>query len=117
MLPSVQKLKPGEAYVATKGQDFDCLPESFRAVVYDLAVTKGGGWQGTSTVVANSVVYAFFKRGDYMRPNLPAYPLVRKMRGEHTCDRCNSVATHCYREGRGTGHSEHVHACHAHAEH
>lgn len=81
LIHGVRKLKPGEAYVATKGADFDCAPESFRGVVYDLALTKGGGWKGTSTVVGNLVIYAFYKETDYMRPNLPAYPIVLKHRG------------------------------------
>lgn len=33
----------------------------------------------------------------------------------HTCDRCGKPATHCHREGSGTGHSEHVCACEDHA--
>jgi hypothetical protein len=37
-------------------------------------------------------------------------------RDEHTCDTCGQKATHCYREGRGTGHSEHVCACITHTE-
>lgn len=82
LIHSVRKLKPGEAYLAQKGQDFDCQPESFRGVVYDLATTKGGGWVGTCTVFGAVVVYAFYKRDDYMRPNLPAYPIVKKLRGE-----------------------------------
>lgn len=81
MIHAVRKLKPGEAYVAQKGTDFDCAPESFRGVVYDLAQTKGGGWKGTSTIVGSLVIYAFYKETDYMRPNLPAYPIVLKHRG------------------------------------
>lgn len=34
----------------------------------------------------------------------------------HTCDRCGKPATDCYREGSGTGHSEHVCACEEHGE-
>lgn len=82
LIHNVRKLKPGEAYLATKGSEFTCNPESFRGVVYDLASTYGGGWVGTATVVGGSVVYAFYRREDYMRPNLPAYPIVKKLRGE-----------------------------------
>lgn len=82
LIHNVRKLAAGEAFIAHKGQDFECQPESFRAVVYSLAATKGGGWLATSTVLRDCVVYAFYKRGDYMRPNLPAYPIVKKMRGE-----------------------------------
>ena len=76
------KLKPGEVYIATQSVDFNCKPDSFRSVVYELAATKGGDWCGTATVVGTSVVYAFFKRSDYMRPNLPAAPIVLKLKGE-----------------------------------
>lgn len=79
---NVRKLPPGEAFAATKGADFTCSPESFRGVVYQLAETKGGSWRGTVTVVGNTVFYAFYKRSDYMRPNLPAYPLIKKVKGE-----------------------------------
>jgi hypothetical protein len=34
----------------------------------------------------------------------------------HVCERCTKTATHCYREGSGTGHSEHVCACEDHTE-
>ena len=34
----------------------------------------------------------------------------------HTCETCGRPATDCYRECRGTGHSEHVCACKDHAE-
>lgn len=82
LVHAVRKLKPGEAYIATKGADFECQPESFRGVVYQLATEKGGQWKGTASVVGHSVVYCFYKETDYMRPNLPAYPLVLKLRGQ-----------------------------------
>jgi hypothetical protein len=82
LVHGVRKLNPGEVYIASYPADFTCKPESFQKVVYDLAATKGGGWQGTSTIVGVSVVYAFFKRSDYMRPNLPACPVVVKMQRE-----------------------------------
>jgi hypothetical protein len=82
LVHAVRKLKAGEAYIAEKGHDFTCQPESFRHVVYQLAKIKGGGWKGTASVVNGSVIYTFYKDTDYMRPNLPAYPLVVKMRGQ-----------------------------------
>jgi hypothetical protein len=81
LVHAVRKLKPGEAYIAAKGSEFDCQPESFRGVVYQLAAIKGGGWKGTASVVGSSVIYCFYKDSDFMRPNLPAYPLVLKMKG------------------------------------
>jgi hypothetical protein len=81
LLVNVRKLKAGEAYIATQGEDFDCAPETMRGIVYQLAQTKGNGWKGTASVVGRSVIYCFYRDSDYMRPNLPAYPLVLKMRG------------------------------------
>lgn len=78
----VRKLGAGEAFIATKGEHFTCQPESFRHIVYEAALTHGNGWRGTCTVIGKSVVYAFYRNSDYMRPNLPAYPLVKKLRGE-----------------------------------
>lgn len=82
LLVNVAKLEPGAAYIASKGDDFNCEPESFRGVVYQLAQKKGYGWHGTSCVIGRSVVYAFYKGTDYMKPNLSAYPIVKKLRGE-----------------------------------
>ena len=79
---NVHKLKVGEAYVATYPEDFTCVPESFRNVVYSLASDAGHGWKGTCAVVGMNVVYCFYRQTDLMRPHLPAYPLVKKMRGE-----------------------------------
>lgn len=82
LIHNVRKLPNGSAFAASKGVDFTCSPDSFRGVVYDLASTKGGEWVGTCTVIGGTVVYAFYKRSDYMRPNLPAYPIVKKLKGE-----------------------------------
>jgi hypothetical protein len=82
LVPGVRELKPGEAYVAEKGVDFTCEPDSFRAVVYWTAARKGARWRGTAVVVGRRVVYTYYKRDGYSRPNLPAYPLVKKLRGE-----------------------------------
>jgi hypothetical protein len=83
LLRNVVKLKAGEAFVATWQQDFTCAPESFRGVVYQLASAKGRGWKGTSVIIGRYVVYSFYKGTDYMRPNLAAYPIVLKMKGEN----------------------------------
>lgn len=81
LIHSVKRLELGQVYAATKGIEFLCEPDSFRGVVYELATTKGGGWRGTCTVIGRTVYYAFYKDTDYMRPNLPACPVVRKARG------------------------------------
>ena len=81
LVQGVRKLEPGEAMLATQGADFTCAPESFRGVVYQAAETKGGGWRGTVCVIGATVVFAFYRDSDYMRPNLPAYPIVKKLRG------------------------------------
>jgi len=79
---NVRKLKPGQAYIATQGEDFDCAPTSFQHVVYGLAQKAGNGWKATTTVVGQNVIYAFYKGSDFMRPNLAAYPVVKKWKGE-----------------------------------
>lgn len=81
LVKGVRKLGPGEAMLATQYDDFTCTPETFRSVLYQAATTKGGEWRATSVIIGTSVVFAFYKIGDYMRPNLPAYPLVKKLRG------------------------------------
>ena len=81
LVNGVRKLEPGEAMIATKDHDFTCTPETFRSVLYQAAVTKGRDWHATSVIIGTSAVYAFYRTGDYLRPNLPAYPLVKKLRG------------------------------------
>jgi hypothetical protein len=46
-------------------------------------------------------------------------PLIADFRStgpKHFCEYCGQEATHCYRDGAGTGHSEHVCACEKHKE-
>jgi hypothetical protein len=83
LLHAVRKLPPGQVYVGTKGVDFDCEPASFQGVIYRVATERGGGWRATTIVVGGTVFYGFFKASDYMRPNLPACPVVKKARGEN----------------------------------
>lgn len=82
LVKGVRKLKPGEALLATQYEEFTCTPESFRSILYQVAQTKGSHWRATSAVLGKSVIYAFYRSDDYMRPNLSAYPVVRKMRAE-----------------------------------
>lgn len=82
LMQGIQKLKPGEAFVAQKGVDFDCLPESFRSALYRVVAERGGDWVVTTRVIGRRVAYAYYRRTDYMRPNLPAYPVVKKMETE-----------------------------------
>lgn len=79
LVRGVTKLKPGEAFFAQQGGTFTCTPESFRNVLYQVASTAGKGWRVTSVVKGTTVVWAFYKNSDYMRPNLPAYPIVKKL--------------------------------------
>lgn len=76
----VSELAPGEAYRAERGVDFECEPRSFASVVYMVAREKG--WKATVTCFPDFVVFAFYRPTAYMRPNLPAYPIVRKLKGE-----------------------------------
>lgn len=80
-LTKMTKLKPGEAFHAEQGHDFTCQPESFRNLLYQAASTRGGGWHVSAVVVGKTVLWAPYKASDYLRPNLPAYPLVKKLRG------------------------------------
>ena len=79
----VRKLQKGQVYVATQGHDFTCLPESFRTVVHAAAASKTpGNWKATTSIVGRQVFFAYYEARDYMKPNMPAMPLVRKARGE-----------------------------------
>lgn len=80
LVRGVTKLKPGEAFFAQRGGTFDCQPRSFQSVLYQVARTAGRDWRVTVLVKGESVVWAFYKSNDYMRPNLPAYPVVKAMR-------------------------------------
>lgn len=80
----VRKLNQGEAYVATKRHtdaegSFTCEVSSFVGVVYKVAAEKG--WKATVVTGDRQVAFAFFKPNDFMRPNMPALPVVRKMKG------------------------------------
>lgn len=79
---NVAKLPAGEAFVATYPDDFTCKPESFRGVVHQLAADKGNGWKASTSMIGSFVFYAFYRNTDYMKPNLAAYPIVKKVRGE-----------------------------------
>jgi len=78
LLGHVKALPPGEACLARKGVEFTCLPESFRGYVYAAAVERG--YRACTVVIGGDVVFAFYKNSDLMRPNLVAYPIVRRMK-------------------------------------
>lgn len=80
LLGWVRVLKPGEAHIALKGEHYTCESESFRGVVYTVA--KERNLAATVSVFASCVVFAFYKPNNFMRPNLPAYPIIKKMRGQ-----------------------------------
>lgn len=80
----VRKLNQGEAYVATRSHtdaegQFTCEPHSFVGVVYKVAAEKG--WKATVTTTDKQVAFAFFRASDFVKPNMPALPVVRKMKG------------------------------------
>lgn len=85
LLVNVRKLNAGEVFCAVRGEDFDCEPVSFQAVIYGLAAKKGGGWKATTILVGlypARVFYAFYRQSDYWKPNLPAAPIIKKWKGE-----------------------------------
>lgn len=78
--PMVGELKPGEAYLSRRGKEFECEPVSFAGVVYTVA--REAGWKATVITLPNAVVFAFYPPDSYLRPNLAAYPIVKRMKGE-----------------------------------
>lgn len=82
LVRGMTKLKPGEAFHAEKGHDFTCLPETFRNLLYQAAKQAGNGWKVSAVISDETVVWVCWKHKDYLRPNLPAYPLVKKLRGQ-----------------------------------
>jgi hypothetical protein len=82
LLHTETRLQPGRALRAQKGSEFQCEARSFANYVYAAAAYRGH--KATVMVFDNLdhpvVVYAFYKANDLMRPNLPAYPIVKKMR-------------------------------------
>lgn len=82
LVRGMNRLEPGKAFHAQQGHDFTCKPESFRNMLYQAASTRGGGWHVSAVVVGQTVVWACYQSRDYMRPNLPAYPIVKALKGE-----------------------------------
>jgi hypothetical protein len=82
LVTGIAKLPAGQAFTATQGEAFTCQPESFRNTLYQVASTVGKGWHVSATIIGTTVVWAFWKNTDLMRPNLRAYPVVKKLRGE-----------------------------------
>lgn len=82
LLHGVRRLQRGQVYVAVQGHDFSCLPESFRTIIHLVAHSKGPRWRATTSIVGTQVFFAYYDSRDYMKPNMPAMPLVLKARGE-----------------------------------
>lgn len=74
----VHELDPGIAFIATKGKDFTCEPESFGSYVRAAAALRG--LSASVTVVGTHVIYAYFAADALWRPNFRNYPIVRKYR-------------------------------------
>lgn len=75
----VHELDIGEAFIATKGKDFTCEPESFGSYVRAAAALRG--LSASVTVVGIHVIYAYFPVDALWRPNFRNYAIVRKYRG------------------------------------
>ena len=78
LLGHVQTLDPGKAHLSRKGVHSDCLPDSFRGYVYAAAAERG--YKASAVVIGGDVIYAFYRPTDLMRPNLVAYPIVKRMK-------------------------------------
>lgn len=76
---ATRELQPGVAYQAIRFQDYDCESYSFTNNVYAAANTLG--LKATCAVFESSVVFAFYHPDAFLRPNLAAYPVVKKIRG------------------------------------
>jgi len=81
----VSKLPAGQACLAVRDHTekegtFTCEPRSFAKIVYQAAQAKG--WKASVAVFEDRVVFAFYKPYSFSRPNLLAYPIVRKLKGE-----------------------------------
>jgi len=76
------QLKAGVAHQATRHVNYTCQPRSFANVVYQAG--RARGLKATCAVFEEIgvVVFCFYRPDALTRPNLPAYPIVRKMRGE-----------------------------------
>lgn len=81
LVRGITKLKPGEAFFAQRGGAFTCQTNTFQNVLYQVARAAGKDWRVCTYRGDDWVVWAFYKASDYMKPNLPAYPVVIKMRG------------------------------------
>jgi hypothetical protein len=77
---AARELKPGVAFQAFRGKDYECLSISFAGQVYAAAYALG--LKATCSVFEDCVVFAFYHPDAFMRPNMPAYPVVRKMRSQ-----------------------------------
>lgn len=79
------RLEPGKALRAQRGSEFMCLPETFAGYVYQAARQRGH--RATVAIFAGLqhpvVVYAFYRPTDLMRPNLAAYPIVKRLRKDN----------------------------------
>jgi hypothetical protein len=82
LLANVGALEPGKAHQAQKGSHFTCEARSFAGYVYAAAAERG--YKATVAVFERLphpvVVFAFYRPTDLMRPNLAAYPVVKKLR-------------------------------------
>jgi hypothetical protein len=78
LLGWVMELEPGKAHKARRGKEFTCEPSSFGQVVYAAAAQRG--YKATVATFAEGVVFAFYRADNFMKPNLAAYPIVKRMR-------------------------------------
>jgi len=76
---SVHELEVGEAFLAARGKDFTCEPESFGSYIRSAAAARG--LSASVTIVGNYVIYAYFPEDSLWRPNFRNYPIVRRYRG------------------------------------
>lgn len=75
------RLKDGQAWKVTRFVDYTCESASFGSQVYLEASRRG--MKATVVVFPEFVLFVFFAGDSYWKPNLRAYPEVRKLRSRY----------------------------------
>lgn len=76
-----KELPAGKAMMVTRFVDYKCDSRSFAGQVYTQA--RARNLKVTVTVFESFVLFAFFKANSLMKPNMPAYSQVKKVRKQY----------------------------------
>jgi hypothetical protein len=75
---SARPLEPGVAYEAIQQKHFTCTPAGFGSQMYTLA--RSIDLAATVSVFDDRVIFTFYDPTLPLRPNMPAYPVVKRLR-------------------------------------